>query len=58
MIYELQNKPSHEPIFLSHQKKHFKGKPEQITHENFGVVKQVYGGLGSRNFKGENVKIE
>jgi hypothetical protein len=30
-------------------KKVFANIPEEITHENFGVLKNIRGGLGTRN---------
>ena len=40
MIYELQTKPTHEAEYNSY-KKHFNGLQDEITHENFGVVRGV-----------------
>ena len=54
MIYELQMKPAHEPEFTSY-KKHFNGLQDEITHEHFGVVNGVNGGLGTRNNRNESI---
>ena len=40
MLYEIQNRPKHEPEFKSY-KRQFQGMPEEITYENFGVVNKV-----------------
>jgi hypothetical protein len=47
-LREEENKVYFQPLNPSY-KKVFAQLPEEITHENFGVVKQVEGGLGSRN---------
>jgi hypothetical protein len=39
-------------------KKVFAQLPEEITHENFGVLRSVNGGLGTRNDLTSQIKID
>ena len=47
-IPEEKNKVHFVPLNNTY-KKVFANLPEEITHENFGVLKNIKGGLGTRN---------
>ena len=44
-----QNRRAYAHINNSHKKYYQSIIPEEITHENFGAIRKINGGLGSRN---------